>query len=67
MKVKATAVEITRKRGKLVMRLMNRTPRGTKYIKKELVMKAESMSDPSFKAEIATDLAKLVGSDAPTS
>ena len=54
-------VEVRKRHGVMVVVALGRTPRGQKYIKKELKLKAKSSQDPKFKAELATAVAELYG------
>lgn len=64
MIVKGTDVVVRRKRGKLVVQLLNRTPKGVKYIKKELPLAEEKISDKNFAADVAAKITEFTGSEA---
>lgn len=64
MAITPASVEVTRQSGKLVVRLMGRTPRGTKYIKKQQLLDAKDTHDPRFKDEMAAVIKLLYESEA---
>lgn len=49
---KNATIHVRRQRGKLVVQGQGKTPRGTKFIRKEVPVKATKMSDPEFKGEL---------------
>lgn len=64
MTVGIAQIHVKRQRGKLVVQGMGQTPRGQKYIKRSEDIAAPKMTDKEFKAELATAVAKLYGSEA---
>ena len=52
-------VEVKRTRGKMTIIGLGRTGRGQRYIKKVVPTEATTPTDPKFKAEQATAVAKL--------
>lgn len=59
MILKGTEVAVRKSRGVMVVQLINRTPRGVKYIQAELPMVETKMSDKNFKADLATKISEL--------
>ncbi len=59
MILKGTEVSVRRARGKLVVQLLNRTPKGVKYIADEITLSEDKMSDKNFKADLAAKIAEL--------
>lgn len=64
MAITPASVEVTRQQGKLVVRFLGRTPRGTKYIKKQQKLIAENTHDPGFKDEMAAAIKQMYESEA---
>lgn len=52
-------VEVKRTHGKLTVQGLGQTPRGQRYIKKAIPLKAQDPSDPKFKEELAAAVEKL--------
>lgn len=57
-------IHVKRQRGKLTVQAGGRTPRGQRYIKETIVLKAKSMADPSFKAEVTTAVDQMLAQEA---
>lgn len=53
-------IEMRKQRGHLTVTSIGRTPRGTKYLKQSIQLKATSPSDPDFKDELAVAVNTIV-------
>lgn len=47
-------------RGHMRVIAMGQTPRGQRYIKQEVAMKAKTPADPEFKTELATAVEEIL-------
>ena len=47
------SIQVKKQRGGFVVSGMGQTPRGTKYIRAKLPIKAKSILDPNFKKEVS--------------
>ncbi len=59
MIVRGTEVVVRRRRQKLVVQLINRTPKGVKYIKREIPMADSKISSKTFKSDLAHAIEEL--------
>lgn len=62
----SSAVEVRRSRGVLVVNGLGKTPRGQRFIAKQVKLKATDMGSKEFKSELAAAVAEIIGSEAPT-
>lgn len=53
-------VHVRKQRGHMVVTGMSRTPRGQRVIAATEVLKAESISDPNLKGEVAAAVSKIL-------
>lgn len=53
-------IQLKKERGHMVVTVIGRTPRGVKYLKQSVTLKATSPSDPGFKSELAAAVNTLV-------
>lgn len=53
-------VHVKKARGKIIVEGEGRTPRGQKYLKGNIPLKASKMSDKDFKSELAAAVAELI-------
>lgn len=58
------AIEIRKQRGRLVVNGIGRTPRGQKFIAKQVKLTVKDMGDPAFKSEMASAVNEILGREA---
>lgn len=56
-------IELKKQRGKLCVITMGLTPRGQKFLKQQVILKATSTSDPKFKSQLAAAVEELMAQD----